>query len=268
MKNENILSVVIPVFNEENTISTALLEILSKKEVAEIIVIDDGSTDQTVKIIETHLDNDKIRFIKQPVNMGKGAAVRKGLDLASAPIIIIQDADLEYSPDDYSQILNPILNKNADVVYGSRFQGGPGRVLYYRHQLGNRLITFLSNIFSDLNFTDNETGYKAFRREVIQNINLESNRFGIEVEITAKIAKARMLKIFEVPISYNGRTYCEGKKITWIDGVAALWHILKFNLLKNSKTFFKEDWGSVLKKQISITKKQVNYNNQNHNKSN
>ena len=245
----NVLSVIIPVYNEERTISTVLDKLLSKKEVAEIIVIDDKSVDQSAKIIETYLCHNKIKFEKQPVNMGKGAAIRRGFDLATAPIIIIQDADLEYSPDDYSIMLKPILEGKADVVYGSRFQGGTGRVLYYRHQLGNKFITFLSNLLTDLNFTDIETCYKAFRREVIQNINFESERFGIEVEITAKIAKAGMLKIYELPISYNGRTYEEGKKITWKDGAAALWHIVKFNLLKNSETFYKKNWDKIIKKQ-------------------
>ncbi len=247
MNFTNVLSVVIPVYNEEKTISIVLDELLPKEEVAEIIVIDDGSTDQSAKIIEPYLKHNKIKFAKQPGNIGKGAAIIKGFDLATAPIVIIQDADLEYSPDDYPAILKPLLNGKADVVYGSRFQGGSGRVLYYRHQLGNKFITFLSNLLTDLNFTDIETCYKAFRREVIQNINFESNRFGIEVEITAKIAKAGILKIYELPISYNGRTYDEGKKITWKDGVVALWCIVKFNLLKNRKTFFKEDWKNVLK---------------------
>ncbi len=180
--------------------------------------------------------------------MEKGAATRRGFDEATAPFVIIQDADLEYSPDDYPVILKPLLNGKVDVVYGSRFQGGTGRVLYYRHLLGNKFLTFLSNIFTDLNFTDIETCYKAFKREVIQNIKLESNRFGIEVELTAKIAKVKGLRIFEVPISYNGRTYDEGKKITWKDGIAAIWHIIKFNLFKNSKTFYKEDWKKILKR--------------------
>jgi glycosyltransferase involved in cell wall biosynthesis len=245
---KNILSVVIPVYNEEKTISTVIDEVLSRDEVAEIILIDDASADQSTKVIETYLSHNKIKLLRQTENMGKGAAIRKGFGEATAPIVIIQDADLEYSPQEYKTMLKPILDGKADVVYGSRFQGGPGRVLYYRHQLGNKLLTFLSNIFTDLNFTDIETCYKAFKREVVQNINLESDRFGIEVELTAKIAKVKGLRIYEVPISYNGRTYSEGKKITWKDGVAALWHIIKFNLLKSSKTFYKEDWEKILKK--------------------
>ncbi len=244
----NVLSVVIPVYNEEKTISIVLDELLLREEVAEIIIVDDGSIDQTSNIIGTYLSHKKIKFVKQSQNTGKGAAIRKGFDLATAPFVIIQDADLEYSPGDYPEILKPLLNGKADVVYGSRFQGGAGRVLYFRHQIGNKFITFFSNLLTDINFTDIETCYKAFRREVIQNINLESNRFGIEVEITTKIAKARVLKIYELPISYNGRTYDEGKKITWKDGIAALWYIVKFNLLKNKKSFFKEDWRKVLKK--------------------
>ena len=247
-KFSNLLSVVIPVYNEEATICEILDILLTKKEVAEIILIDDGSTDNSVKLIENFTDNPKIKLIKQKENMGKGAAIRKGFDEAKAPVVIIQDADLEYSPDDYPNILKPIVNNEADVVYGSRFQGGSGRVLYYKHQLGNKFITFLSNLFSDLNFTDVETCYKAFKREVIQNINLESNRFGIEIELTAKIAKAKCLKIYEVPIAYHGRTYSEGKKITWKDGVAALCHIIKFNIFKNPKNFFKKTLGRCYQK--------------------
>jgi glycosyltransferase involved in cell wall biosynthesis len=248
MSRKTVLSVIIPVYNEEKTIAFVLDELLALEEVAEIILIDDGSVDNSVKVIEAYLTNEKIKLFKQFRNMGKGAAIKKGFEFATAPIVIVQDADLEYSPQDYKTILKPIIDGKADVVYGSRFQGGPGRVLYYRHELGNKLLTFLSNLLTDLNFTDIETCYKAFKREVIQNINLESDRFGIEVELTAKIAKVKGLRIYEVPISYNGRTYDEGKKITWKDGVAALWHIIKFNLLKSPKKFYKEGWEKILKK--------------------
>ena len=246
MNSVGVFSVIIPVYNEEKTISLVLDEIIELEEVAEIILIDDGSVDDSVKIIESYLHNEKIRLFKQSSNLGKGAAIRRGFDEALAPVVIIQDADLEYSPEDYKIMLKPILNGNADVVYGSRFLGGGGRVLYYRHQLGNKFLTFLSNLLTDLTFTDIETCYKAFRREVIQNINLESDRFGIEVELTAKIAKIQKLKIYEVAISYNGRTYDEGKKITWKDGVSALYHIVKYNLFADSKKFYKKPWAEVL----------------------
>ena len=245
-KLKDSLSVIIPVYNEEKTICEVIDILLKKEEVAELILIDDGSSDKSVELIKKYVDDSKVRLLKQPYNMGKGAAITRGFSEAKAPYVIIQDADLEYSPDDFPTILKPIITNKADVVYGSRFQGGTGRVLYYKHQLGNKFITFLSNLFSDLNFTDIETCYKAFKREVIQNINFESKRFGIEVEITAKIAKAKVLKIYEVPISYNGRTYSEGKKITWKDGLAALWHILKFNILKKSAHFYKKPWNEIM----------------------
>lgn len=245
---KEILSVIVPAYNEEKTISLVLDELLSHELVGEIIVVNDASKDSTAEKLKGYSANRKIKVFDHPVNKGKGAAIRKGFDEASFPIVIIQDADLEYSPSDFSGIIAPIISGRADVVYGSRFQGGPGRVLYYRHQLGNKLITFMSNFLTDLNFTDIETCYKAFRREVIQNIIFESDRFGIEVEITAKIAKAKLLKIYEVPISYNGRTYSEGKKITWKDGVAALWHIIRFNLLRSPSTYYKIPWNQILKK--------------------
>ena len=153
---------------------------------------------------------------------------------ATGDVVIVQDADLEYDPRDYPKLLQPIEDGKADVVYGSRFQGGPGRVLYYKHMLGNQFLTFLSNMLTDLNLTDMETCYKAFKREVIQNIRLESNRFGFEPEVTAKVSRMQDVVIYEVPISYNGRTYEEGKKITWKDGAAALWHIFKYNVLNDS----------------------------------
>lgn len=243
---KDLLSVIIPVYDEEKTISKVIDEVLSLEVVGEVIAIDDASRDNSVSLLEGYCGNPKVKVLRQKKNRGKGAAIKRGLENASCPVVIIQDADLEYSPKDYPAMVDPILSGKADVVYGSRFHGGPGRVLYYKHQIGNKLITFLSNILSDLNFTDIETCYKAFRREVIQNIILESDRFGIEVEITAKLARAKMLRIYEVPISYNGRTYAEGKKITWKDGVAALWHVIKFNLLRTPSSYFKDDWQSVL----------------------
>ena len=245
---KNVLSVIVPVYNEENTICEVLDILLKREEINEIILIDDGSTDKSVDLIKKYVDDKKVRLITQPYNMGKGAAITRGFSEAKAPYVLIQDADMEYSPEDYPALLRPIINNKADVVYGSRFQGGPGRVIYYKHQLGNKFITFLSNLFSDLNFTDIETCYKLFKREVIQNINFESKRFGIEVEITAKLAKSRCLRIYEVPIQYHGRTYSEGKKITWKDGFSALYHIILFNMFKDVKTFYKKHWKEVLNK--------------------
>ena len=180
--------------------------------------------------------------------MVKGAAIRRLFDEATAPVVIVQDADWEYTPDDYPIVLEPIVSGKADVVYGSRFQGGPGLALNYRHMMGNKLITFVSNVLTNLALTDVESCYKVFKREVIQNLNLETCRFGIEVELTAKIAKARGLRIFEVPISYNNRSYDEGKKITWKDGIAAFWHMFKYNVLESPVRFHKRPWDEVLKK--------------------
>ncbi len=244
---KEILSVIIPAYNEEKTISAVIEELLLHELVGEIIVINDASKDNTAEILKTYAQNSKVKVFEHEVNKGKGAAIRKGFDEALFPIVIIQDADLEYSPSDFETVISPIVSGKADVVYGSRFQGGAGRVLYFKHQLGNKMITFMSNLLTDLNFTDIETCYKAFKREVIQNIIFESNRFGIEVEITAKIAKAKNLKIYEVPITYNGRTYAEGKKITWKDGIAALCHIIRFNLLRKPSSSFKKPWDKISK---------------------
>ena len=237
-----------PVYNEEETLALILDEVLARPETAEVIIVDDASKDKSVDVIKEYQARfpDRIKTFFHEVNLGKGAAIRHGFDLAEAPIVIVQDADREYSPEDYPVILKPIVSGKADVVFGSRFQGGPGRVLYFRHQLGNKFLTFLSNLVTDLNLTDMETCYKAFRREVIQNLVLTLNRFGIEVEITAKIAKFRRLKIYEVPISYNGRTYEEGKKVTWKDGIAALWFMFKFNVLTPWSSCIKKPWNEVL----------------------
>ncbi|MBP8626827.1 MAG: glycosyltransferase family 2 protein [Syntrophorhabdales bacterium] len=230
-----ILSIIIPVFNEIKTISEIIKRVALLSYDKEIIIIDDGSTDGTrayleeirQKGIDDGLGRLKIIFHKK--NMGKGAAIRTGLRYATGDIVIIQDADLEYDPRDYPVLLEPILEDRADVVYGSRFLGGPHRVLYFWHYIGNKIITILSNMFTDLNLTDMETGYKIFRRDAVKDIEIRSNRFGFEPEITAKIAK-KGLRIYEVPISYYGRSYQEGKKITWRDGLKAVFTILKHNL--------------------------------------
>jgi len=243
---EKSLSVIIPIYNEEKTIAGIIQRVLARPEPLEIILVDDASSDKSSEIIAPFLENEKIKFLKQEKNQGKGAAVRRGIAEASAPFVIIQDADFEYSPNDYPEVLAPLAAGLADVVYGSRFMHTPGLVRYFRHEMGNKVLTFISNFFTDIHLSDMETCYKAFRREVIQNLNLESDRFGIEVELTAKIAKARVLKIYEVPVSYNPRRYNEGKKITWKDGVSALYHILKYNVFSDKKSFYKKDWEEVL----------------------
>lgn len=251
MKNERILCVLIPVYNEEKTV-TEILDIVSMRpETLEIIIIDDASSDNSLKVIEEYISkkkNNPVRFklLKQEKNKGKGAAIRLGIPEITAPVAIIQDADKEYTPEDYPAVLEPIISGKADIVYGTRFHTGAGRAVRFRHMLGNKIITWVSNWFSDIALTDVESCYKVFRKEVIQNLNLTTCRFGIEVEITAKIAKAKELDIYEVPINYFGRTYGEGKKITWRDGIAAFWHIFKFNRLVSKKTFYKKEWNEVL----------------------
>jgi glycosyltransferase involved in cell wall biosynthesis len=225
------LSVVIPVYNEEKYISTTIQRVLDvniEQVELEIVVVDDGSQDHTIEIIhEIAEHNNEVKIYQQPVNMGKGAALRRGFQEAQGDIILIQDADLEYDPGDYPTLLKPILDEKADVVYGSRFLGGPHRVLYFWHFVGNQFLTLLSNITTNLNLTDMETGYKVFRAEVIKEIPLKSNRFGFEPEVTAKIAR-RHWRIFETPISYFGRSYAEGKKIGWKDGFQALYCIIRY----------------------------------------
>jgi glycosyltransferase involved in cell wall biosynthesis len=227
------LSIVIPCYNEKDTIR----EIISAVENApypdkEIIIVDDCSTDGTVEIIESSLIGKIDKLIKHSVNQGKGAALRSGFAKATGDIVIIQDADMEYDPNEYGILVGPIINGRADVVYGSRFIGDrPHRVLYFWHRLGNGLLTLLSNMFTNLNLTDMETCYKVFRREIIQSINIEENRFGFEPEITAKISRLN-LRIYEVGISYYGRTYDEGKKIGWRDGVRAIYCIFKYGLFR------------------------------------
>jgi len=224
-----LLSVIIPVYNEEETIRKLLDRVFYAPFRKEIIVIDDGSTDTTRQIL-SEIDNPAITIISHPRNRGKGRAIQSGLDAATGDIVVIQDADLEYNPDEFPVLLNPILAGHADMVYGSRFAGhGEHRVLYFWHYVGNRFLTLLSNMLTDLNLTDMETCYKAFSRRALDGIRINEKRFGFEPEITAKIAKKR-LRIYEVPISYYGRTYEEGKKINWRDGFRAIYCILKYNI--------------------------------------
>ena len=222
------ISVIIPVYNEEPTITEIVSRVQAVDLETEIIIVDDGSTDGTSARLET-IDStfENVSILRHDNNCGKGAALRTGLAEAAGEVIIIQDADLEYDPCDYETLLVPILDGRADVVYGSRFLGGPQRVLFFWHYVGNKLITLLCNAFSNLNLSDMETGYKVFRKEVIEDITVKSNRFGFEPEFTMKIAK-KGFRIYEVPISYSGRTYEEGKKIGWYDGLAAIFTILWF----------------------------------------
>ena len=230
---EPCASVVMPVFNEEATVHEIITLVLAQHPVQELIIVDDCSRDNTWPVLQKIAATDsRIRLFQHDVNLGKGAALRTGLSKATAPIVIIQDADLEYDPGEYYVLFKPILAGRADVVFGSRFQGsGPHRVLYYWHSVGNDLLTRFSNMATNLNLTDMETCYKVFKREVIQKIAIEENRFGFEPEITAKLSKLD-LRIYEVPISYYGRTYAEGKKIGWKDGFRALWCIFKYNFLR------------------------------------
>jgi glycosyltransferase involved in cell wall biosynthesis len=227
------LSVIIPCFNEKNTIEQIVKAVKnSSYDNQEIIIIDDFSTDGTREILQEKIVNQVDKIIYQPFNQGKGSAIRNGIKVATGDIIIIQDADLEYDPQEYHKIISPIINNFADVVYGSRFISGEcRRVLYFWHRIGNGFLTTLSNIFTNLNLSDMETCYKAFRSSIIKNINIEENRFGFEPEITAKIAKTKC-RIYEVGISYHGRTYAEGKKISWKDGIRAIICIIKYNLIK------------------------------------
>jgi glycosyltransferase involved in cell wall biosynthesis len=227
------LSVVMPVYNEHATLRTVVERVLSVKDISlELICIDDGSRDGSREILIKLQDEhpQQVRVLLQPQNIGKGAALRRGIQEATGDFVIIQDADLEYDPHDYPLLLDPLIQGKADVVYGSRFLGsGPHRVLYFWHSVGNWLLTLLSNCITNINLSDMETCYKAFRREIIQSIPIEENRFGFEPEITVKVAKRR-LRIYEVGISYWGRTYEEGKKIGWKDGIHAIWCLFKYSV--------------------------------------
>ena len=224
------LSVVIPCYNEESTVASVVDKVLANPWVAEVIVVDDGSTDKSREVLAS-IDEPRLVVVVQPVNQGKGAALRAGFSKATAEYVIVQDADLEYDPDEFEVLLGPLEADKADVVFGSRFQSGqPHRVLYYWHSVGNRLLTTVSNMFTNLNLTDMETCYKAFRRGVIQSIEIQENRFGFEPEITAKVARGGW-RVYEVGISYSGRTYAEGKKIGWRDGVRAMVCIVKYSRL-------------------------------------
>jgi glycosyltransferase involved in cell wall biosynthesis len=234
----HLLSVVIPVFNEEKTIHLILDEVravqIDQIEM-EIVVVNDCSTDGTRATVERYIQEhpqSSIRLYHQEKNMGKGAAIRRGISEATGDFLVIQDADLEYDPQEYKDLLEPFLRGKADVVYGSRFMGSnPHRILFFWHSIGNRLLTFLSNMFNNLNLTDMETCYKMFRTDIIKKIHLKENRFGFEPEVTCKIARVPGVRIYEVGISYYGRTYSEGKKINWKDGFRAIYCILKYGML-------------------------------------
>ena len=224
------LSVVMPVYNEEASVEKAVRRVLAAPvdDELEVLAVDDGSTDGTAAVLQRLADAEpRLKLIRSERNCGKGAAVRRGFAAATGDVVLIQDADLEYDPADYPRLLLPIRDGRADVVFGSRFIGDVHRVLYFWHYVGNRLLTLVSNVMTGLNLSDMEAGYKVFRREVVEKLHLKSERFGIEPELVQKVARGKW-RVYEVGISYSGRTYDEGKKITWRDGLAALWHIVRF----------------------------------------
>ncbi len=234
MKRNHIVSVVIPCYNEVHTLESLLDAVRAAPvEGKQIIVVNDASTDGTTELIRQKLTAKIDIAIHHERNQGKGAALRTGIAAATGDIVIIQDADLEYDPNEYPRLIGPILDNKADVVYGSRFLGhGPHRVLFFWHYVGNRFLTLFSNMFTNLNLSDMETGYKVFRREIIQKVKIAENRFGFEPEVTAKISRMAGIRIYELGISYYGRTYAEGKKINWKDGVRAIYCIIKYGLFR------------------------------------
>ena len=227
-----VLSVLIPVYNERNTIHTILDAVHAVPVRKQVICVDDCSTDGTREALERLKAAGRIDVLEfHAVNRGKGAAIRTALALSTGNVVIVQDADLEYDPADWPVLLEPIIDGRADAVFGSRFLGGPHRVLYFWHSVGNSVLTTFSNMLTNLNLTDMETCYKAIRGDLARTLHLTSDRFGFEPEVTARLAQRKDVRIYEVPISYSGRTYAEGKKIGWRDGVAAIWHIIRYNLL-------------------------------------